>query len=160
MAPREPVRNYITRVFPWQRDQIPANDESHDELMRVFRKYFQAHTQWHRTGSKTSAGDMRFWLVQIVDAARFRRLVVKDWQKFVANKDNVGKPTPPPRSPLDQDTKTKTKRKMQPGTITTMHKFWFEQFLKISDPNEIIVYEDDSSKDVDTENNMEDDDGI
>ena len=119
----EPVKSYNTRVYVWQRDQIPGYDLTHDELMRVFRKYFQAHTQWHMTGSKRAATDTRYWLSQIRTAAGVRRNVILDWITIVKNE---------PVKPGMFYRETTQKQ------LAVLQKHWFRKALT---PESAVVFE-------------------
>lgn len=123
----EPVKSYNTRVYAWQRDQIPDDDLTHDELMRAFRKYFQAHTQWHTTGSKRSAVDTRYWLSQIRAAAGARRNVILDWITVVKNE---------PAKP------GMFYRPTTPKQLEAMQKHWFRTALTVETNVEFEIHDE------------------
>ena len=55
------------------------NDETHDELLKAFRVYFEANQNWHNDQTKISAIRLRQILSDIRRICSKRRVVVREW---------------------------------------------------------------------------------
>jgi hypothetical protein len=55
------------------------DEELHDELLKLFRQYFQANQEWLTKGTKRSAIRLRQIMSDIRRICSQRRVVVRDW---------------------------------------------------------------------------------
>jgi hypothetical protein len=59
---------------------LPEQDEElHDELLKLFRQYFQANQEWLAKGTKRSAINLRQIMSDIRRVCSARRVVVREW---------------------------------------------------------------------------------
>ena len=59
---------------------LPEQDEElHDELLKLFRQYFQANQEWLAKGTKRSAINLRQIMSDIRRVCSARRVVVRNW---------------------------------------------------------------------------------
>lgn len=59
---------------------LPSQDEElHEQLLKEFRKYFEANQQWMNEGTKASAVRLRKSLSEIRRICSARRVAVRDW---------------------------------------------------------------------------------
>jgi uncharacterized protein YggL (DUF469 family) len=55
------------------------DEELHDELLKLFRQYFQANQEWLSKGTKRSAIRIRQIMSDIRRVCSERRVVVREW---------------------------------------------------------------------------------
>ena len=55
------------------------DEELHDELLKLFRQYFQANQEWLAKGTKRSAINLRQTMSEIRRVCSARRKVVREW---------------------------------------------------------------------------------
>jgi hypothetical protein len=84
----EPTSEYSPRIYPWQLEQVPTDDETHDKLIYAFQMYYKANLRWIQTGTKKTAVDARYWLSEINTLTTIRRKIILDWKKVISDKDN------------------------------------------------------------------------
>jgi len=101
----EPKQNYASRIYDWQLQQIPTDDETHDKLIHAFQQYYIANLQWIQTGTKRSAIDTRYWLIEIRNLVLDRRKIILEWLKHI--EDHKDEKTFKPRN------KRKTKKMLK-----------------------------------------------
>jgi hypothetical protein len=77
---------------------VRREEESHDELMRAFRQYFEANQKWVNKGTRRSGMDARYWLSEIRRICSKRRDSIMAW-----------------RYDLNEQTKIKKAQKQQTG---------------------------------------------
>jgi hypothetical protein len=59
------------------------NEDSHEQLMRLFREYFRANQDWINKGTRTAGMEVRRLLAEIRIVARERRAHVQQWRHYV-----------------------------------------------------------------------------
>lgn len=84
----EPKQDYAPRVYSWQLDQIPSDDEIHDKLIHAFQQYYKANLHWTQAGTKRSGQDARYWLNEINILSKQQRKVILDWINKIKDKTN------------------------------------------------------------------------
>ena len=84
----EPIQIYSPRVYDWQLEQIPTDDETHDKLINAFQMYYKANLRWIQSGTKQAGIDARYWLNEINHLTIERRKVILDWKKTISDKTN------------------------------------------------------------------------
>ena len=84
----EPKQDYAPRVYTWQLDQIPTDNEIHDKLMYAFQQYYKANLHWGQAGTKRSGQDARYWLSEINKLTTEQRKFVLEWIKTISDKTN------------------------------------------------------------------------
>lgn len=84
----EPKQDYAPRVYSWQLDQIPSDNEIHDNLIHAFQQYYKANLQWIQSGTKRSAQDARYWLNEINILTVQQRKFILEWIKNIKDKTN------------------------------------------------------------------------
>lgn len=84
----EPKQDYSNRIYSWQLDQIPSDDEIHDKLIHAFQQYYIANLVWIQQGTKKSGKDARYWLYQIFQLSKQQRKIILDWIKKISDKSN------------------------------------------------------------------------
>ena len=57
-------------------------EETHDELMRAFRQYFEANQKWVNRGTRRAGMDARYWLSEIRRICSARRVKVQEWREW------------------------------------------------------------------------------
>jgi len=81
---RIPDQKYSPRVYAWQVDQLPKDEDTlHDELMTAFYNYYKANMFWTQMGTKRSAQDARYWLNEIKLLTVRQRLIILSWLKVI-----------------------------------------------------------------------------
>ena len=55
------------------------DEELHEQLLKAFRKYFEANQDWLSKGTKRSAIRLRQALSEIREICSARRVVVREW---------------------------------------------------------------------------------
>ncbi len=85
----EPKQDYAPRIYSWQLDQIPTENDIHDQLIHAFQQYYKANLHWIQAGSKRSGQDARYWLSEINRLTTEQRKFVMDWLKVIKDKSNV-----------------------------------------------------------------------
>ena len=55
-------------------------EETHDELMRAFRQYFEANQKWVNRGTRRAGMDARYWLSEIRRICSQRRDNIMAWR--------------------------------------------------------------------------------
>lgn len=58
---------------------MQQNEELHDELLKAFRKYFEANQDWINKGTARSAIRLRQALSEIRTICSKQRVVVREW---------------------------------------------------------------------------------
>ena len=66
-------------------------EETHDELMRAFRQYFEANQRWVNQGTRRAGMDARMWLSEIRRICSKRRDNIMDWRKDLNEKTKIKK---------------------------------------------------------------------
>ena len=66
-------------------------EESHDELMRAFRQYFEANQRWVNQGTRRAGMDARMWLSEIRRICSKRRDSIMEWRKDLNEKTRIKK---------------------------------------------------------------------
>ena len=74
------------------------DEETHDELMRVFREYYKANQRWLDKGTRQAGLETRQLLSELRIIARQRRANIQEWRHWVdedkaerkANQDQQG----------------------------------------------------------------------
>ena len=56
------------------------DEELHAELMRAFRKYFEANQTWLAKGTKRACMDTRYWMSEIRRICKLRRAELMTWR--------------------------------------------------------------------------------
>ena len=59
------------------------DEETHDELMRLFREYFKMNQQWINKGTRVAGLETRQLLAQIRIVARDRRARIQEWRHWI-----------------------------------------------------------------------------
>jgi len=85
----EPKQDYAQRIYSWQLEQIPSDDETHDKLINAFQQYYKANLQWIQSGTKRSAQDARYWLMEIHTLTKHQRKFILGWIKTISDKTNA-----------------------------------------------------------------------
>lgn len=85
----EPKQDYAPRIYSWQLEQIPSDNETHDKLIHAFQQYYKANLQWIQSGSKRSAQDARYWLNEINKLTSQQRKFILEWIKTIKDKTNT-----------------------------------------------------------------------
>jgi len=84
----EPKQDYAPRVYSWQLDQIPTDDEIHDNLIHAFQQYYKANLHWTQAGTKRAGQDARYWLNEINILSKQQRKVILEWINKIKDKTN------------------------------------------------------------------------
>jgi hypothetical protein len=58
-------------------------EETHDELLRAFRQYFEANQRWVNQGTRRAGMDSRYWLSEIRRICSRRRDNIMEWRKWL-----------------------------------------------------------------------------
>jgi hypothetical protein len=58
-------------------------EETHDELLRAFRQYFEANQRWVNQGTRRAGMDARYWLSEIRRICSQRRDNIMEWRKWL-----------------------------------------------------------------------------
>jgi len=59
---------------------VRREEETHDELMRAFRQYFEANQKWVNRGTRRAGMDARYWLSEIRRICSQRRDNIMAWR--------------------------------------------------------------------------------
>jgi len=59
---------------------VRREEETHDELMRAFRQYFEANQRWVNKGTRRAGMDARYWLSEIRRICSQRRDNIMAWR--------------------------------------------------------------------------------
>ena len=84
----EPKQDYAPRVYSWQLEQIPTDNQIHDNLIHAFQQYYIANLHWLQAGTKRSAQDARYWLNEINIISVQQRKFILEWIKKIKDKTN------------------------------------------------------------------------
>lgn len=57
--------------------------DSHDELLKAFRQYFEANQRWINDQTRVAGKEMRWWLSEIRRICTKRRAEVQEWRHEV-----------------------------------------------------------------------------
>jgi hypothetical protein len=58
-------------------------NDSHDELLKAFRQYFEANQRWINDQTRVAGKEMRWWLSEIRRICTKRRAEVQEWRHDV-----------------------------------------------------------------------------
>ena len=58
-------------------------NDTHDELLKAFRQYFEANQKWINEQTRVAGMDARFWLSEIRRICSRRRVEIQDWRHEV-----------------------------------------------------------------------------
>jgi len=84
----EPKQDYAPRIYSWQLDQIPTDNDIHDKLIHAFQQYYKANLHWIQAGTKRSGQDARYWLSEINKLTIEQRKFILEWIKTISDKTN------------------------------------------------------------------------
>jgi uncharacterized protein YggL (DUF469 family) len=70
---------------------VRREEETHDELMRAFRQYFEANQRWINQGTRRAGMDARMWLSEIRRICSKRRDSIMEWRKDLNEKTELKK---------------------------------------------------------------------
>ena len=59
------------------------SDDTHDELLKAFRQYFEANQRWINDQTRVAGMDARFWLSEIRRICSRRRVEIQEWRHEV-----------------------------------------------------------------------------
>lgn len=82
----EPKQEYSSRIYDWQLNQIPSDNQIHDDLIFAFQQYYVAQLAWKQQGTKRAALDARYWLSEINRLGVAQRKFILEWQKTISDK--------------------------------------------------------------------------
>ena len=77
-------------------------EETHDELMRAFRQYFEANQKWVNRGTRRAGMDARYWLSEIRRICSQRRDNIMAW-RYDLNEKTAEKKAQKQQAPGDND---------------------------------------------------------
>ena len=58
-------------------------EETHDQLMKAFREYFEANQNWVNKGTRRAGMDARYWLSEIRRLCSQRRDNIMAWRYWL-----------------------------------------------------------------------------
>lgn len=61
--------------------ELPRSDEYHEQILQVFREYFDANLRWTKYGYKQSGVDARSALRKISKLTHSRQLLLLRWRR-------------------------------------------------------------------------------